>query len=234
MYKRILLKLSGEVMCGKGKIGIEAAQVSTLVGEIANVVNKFETRIGIVIGGGNIIRGANVKEIDRVIADHMGMLGTLINSLYLRESLEKNGIISFISSAIPFNPVVESISIEDVRKRLSKGEVAIFACGTGEPFFSTDTAAALRGIEFNAEILMKATKVDGVYDKDPEVYPNAQRFENLSYDDAMRLDVKVIDMAAIAMCRDARIPILVFDLFKKGNLKKAILGESVGTMITTR
>ncbi len=232
MYKRVLLKLSGEIMCGRGGRGIEESEVIRAIDEVADVVKTLETEISIVIGGGNFIRGANVKNIDRVVADYMGMLGTLMNALYLHELLKKRGIPSFISSAISFVPVVESMSIEDTKERLHRGEVAIFACGTGEPYFSTDTAAALRGVEFNAEVLMKATKVDGVYDKDPMTNPDAQKFEHLTYDEAMKLDVKVMDMSAIAMCRDAEMPILVFNLFERGNLKKAILGERIGTMIT--
>jgi len=231
-YQRILLKLSGEALLGNEDYGIDPV----IIGRIANEV--FEVRrtgveIAIVIGGGNIFRGAGLAQsgIDRVTGDHMGMLATLMNSLALQDALEKSGVDARVMSAISVHAVSEDYIRRRATRHLEKGRVVIIAGGTGNPFFTTDTAAALRAIEVGADIVLKATKVDGVYSADPKIDKNAVLHESLSYDEVIEGKLKVMDTNAIVLCRDQGMPIRVFNVFGSGNLMRIVKGEKVGTII---
>ena len=231
-YQRILLKLSGEVMAGPGSFGVDAARVKALAEEVAEVA-RAGVQIGLVVGGGNFFRGvaAAAQHMDRVTADHMGMLATVINALALQDSLEKQGMPTRVMTAIPMNEVAEPYIRRRAIRHLEKGRVVIFAGGTSNPYFSTDTAATLRGLEIHAEIVAKATRVDGVYDKDPLTNPGAQRFAEISYFDMLTKNLRVMDASAVAMCRDNRLPIVVFDLNVRGNIMRMTMGEPIGTLI---
>lgn len=231
-YRRILLKLSGEVLAGQASFGIDAQKVAAMAAEIAEVA-KSGVQLGLVVGGGNFFRGvaAAAAHMDRVTADHMGMLSTVINALAMQDALEKTGVPTRVMTAIEMRPVAETYIRRRALRHLEKGRVVIFAAGTSNPYFSTDTAATLRGLEIKAEIVAKATSVDGVYDKDPKKYEDAVRFERITYSDVLGRDLRVMDASAVAMCRDNKLPIVVFDLNVRGNILRVAAGESVGTVI---
>ncbi|MBI4125476.1 MAG: UMP kinase [Deltaproteobacteria bacterium] len=232
-YKRILLKLSGEsLMDPKVRFGLSLPVVSKLAEEIKEV-HGLGLQIAIVIGGGNIFRGLSkeAEPMSRATADTMGMLATVINSLALQDALEKCGIFTRVQSAIGMQQVAEPYIRRRAIRHLEKGRVVIFAGGTGNPYFSTDTAAALKASEIHAEVILKGTKVDGVYDADPEKNVKAKRFESLTYIDCLKKNLRVMDATAISMCMENQIPIIVFNMFEKGNFKKTVLGEKIGTRV---
>ena len=231
-YQRILLKLSGEALLGDEDYGIDPAIIGRIANEVLEVRNTG-VQIAIVIGGGNIFRGAGLAQsgIDRVTGDHMGMLATLMNSLALQDALEKAGVDARVMSAISVHAVSEDYIRRRATRHLEKGRVVIIAGGTGNPFFTTDTAAALRAIEVGADIVLKATKVDGVYSADPKIDKNATLHETLCYDEVIEGKLKVMDTNAIVLCRDQKMPIRVFNVFGSGNLIKIVNGEAVGTII---
>jgi uridylate kinase len=231
-YKRVLLKLSGEILMGKETSGIDPAVVSTVAAEVREVA-ALGVQIGIVIGGGNIFRGmaASARGMDRTSADYMGMLATVINSLALQSALERAGVPTRVQTAIEMRAVAEPFIQRRAVRHLEKGRVVIFAAGTGNPYFTTDTAAALRAVEIRADIILKATKVDGVYDKDPVRFPDAVMFDKISYTDVLTRNLQVMDAAAISLCRDNGLPLKVFNLHKPGNIGRVICGENVGTMV---
>jgi len=231
--RRILLKLSGEALMGEADYGIDPKMIGRLAGEIKDVVESG-VQIGVVIGGGNIFRGAGLADagMDRVTGDHMGMLATVMNSLALQDALERRGVYARVMSALRINEICEDYIRRRAIRHLEKGRVVLFAAGTGNPFFTTDTAASLRAIEISAELLLKATKVDGVYSADPMKHPDAVRYAHLSYDDAVRMRLGVMDMTAIVMCRDNDVPLIVFDIKQPGALMRIIQGDtSVGTLV---
>ena len=233
-YKRILLKLGGESLSGKGQSGIEPKAVEYLANEI-EAVKAHGVEIAIVIGGGNFWRGNDpyARSIERATADYMGMLATVMNALALQDSLEKRGLVTRVQTAIEMRAVAEPYIRRRAIRHLEKGRVVIFAGGTGNPFFTTDTAGALRAKEIDAEILFKATKVDGVYDKDPMKYADAKKFEKISYNDAILMEqVQVMDNTALTICMDNKIPVIVFDLSTPRSIERAVLGEPIGTVIT--
>ena len=231
-YKRILLKLSGEVLSGDMEYGISHAMMSSIAKEIRSLYD-LGTEIGIVIGGGNIFRGVsdNTFGMDRVSADYMGMLATVMNSLALQDYLEKQGVPTRVLSAIEMRQVAEPFIRRRATRHLEKGRVVIFAAGTGNPYFSSDTAAALRAFEINAEVILKATKVDGVYDSDPMIFNDAKKFDLITYKDVITKNIKVMDLTAITLCMDNNLPIIVFNLTISGNICKAVLGKKIGTHI---
>ena len=231
-YKRILLKLSGEAMMGEQKAGIEPNVVKSIAAQIKELRDR-NVDVGIVIGGGNIIRGmaAASMGMDRVTADHMGMLATVINALALQDAIEHLGIPARVLSGIEMQKVAESFIRRRAMSHLSKGRVVIFGAGTGNPFFSTDTAAALRAIEIEAEVILKATNVDGVYSEDPKKNPEAIRFDQISFQNVLEKNLRVMDGAAIAICRESGIPILVFDMKVPGNLVAVVEGDATGTLV---
>jgi uridylate kinase len=231
-YKRILLKLSGEVLAGGAAFGINADKVKALAQEVADVA-AAGVQIGIVVGGGNIFRGvaAAAQSMDRVTADHMGMLATVINSLALSDALEQIGIPTRVMSAIEMHQVAEPYIRRRAIRHLEKGRITVFAAGTSNPYFSTDTAATLRALEIKADVIAKATRVDGVYDKDPLKHADAVKFEEITYLEVLSRGLGVMDATSIAMCRDNRLPILVFNLNTPGNIMRMSMGETVGTVI---
>ena len=231
-YETILLKLSGEALMGKSEYGIDFDTASFIVNEIREVV-ELGVRVGVVVGGGNIFRGmqGTARNMDRVSADYMGMLATVINSLALQDGLEKVGVPTRVQTAIEMRQIAEPFIRRRAMRHLEKSRVVIFAAGTGNPYFTTDTAATLRGTEINAEVILKATKVDGVYTADPKKDKDAVKFENITYLDVLNKRLNVMDSTAISMCMDNQIPIIVFDIFGKGNMKKVVLGEKVGTIV---
>ena len=231
-YRRILLKLSGEALMGKQGFGIEAATLSQIADELIDV-HSLGVEVGIVIGGGNIFRGlaASSRGMDRASADYMGMLATVINSLALQDALESRGSRTRVLSALEMERVAEPYIRRRAIRHLEKGRLVIFAAGTGNPFFTTDTAASLRAMEISAEIVMKATRVDGVYDKDPHKHKNARMFRRLSYMDVLNRNLAVMDSTAISLCRDNSLPILVFNMTKPGNIRRVVLGEPLGTLV---
>lgn len=233
MYKRILLKLSGEALMGEDSYGINPGVLEFVAGEVKAVVEKG-IEIGIVIGAGNIFRGVAgaSKGMDRTTADSMGMLATVMNSLALQDALERNGIITRVMSAIPMQSVSEPYIRRRATRHLEKGRVVIFAAGTGNPYFTTDSAAVLRALEIDAEVVIKATKVDGVYDKDPVVYEDAKKYDSLSYDEVLQKGLKIMDAAGIALAREDGLPVMVLNMAKSGNIRQAALGKAVGTLIT--
>lgn len=232
VYKRILLKLSGEALMGKQPSGIDP-YVTDFIGQEIESVADLNVQICLVVGGGNIVRGidASSKGIDRTSADHMGMLATIINSLALQSALEKRNIPTRVQSAIAINEIAEPFIQRKAVRHLEKGRIVIFAGGTGNPYFSTDTAAALRAMEVKASVIMKATKVNGVYNSDPVKNKNAFLYQSISYIDVLTNNLKVMDATAISLCRDNKMPIIVFNMQKKGNIRKAICGENVGTYV---
>ena len=232
VFQRILLKLSGEAMVGDLEYGISPAVVQEVAVELKEV-RELGIEVGIVIGGGNIYRGvaASAEGMDRTSADQMGMLATVINSLALQDALEKLGIFTRVMSAIEMHQIAEPYIRRRAVRHLEKGRVVIFAGGTGNPFFTTDTAAALRAMEVKAEVILKATKVDGVYDADPLLNKKARRFKDLHYMEVLKRGLKIMDSPAISLCMDNHLPIIVFNLSKKGNIKRVVLGQKVGTII---
>jgi uridylate kinase len=230
VFKRILLKLSGEVFAGTKGFGFEDAVVEKIAKDIKQI-HDAGVEIGIVIGGGNIFRGGSAGSFDRCLADNIGMLATIINSLYLKSSLDKLGVRTIVMSAIPFPKATEYYTAESARKNCEEGAIVIIAGGTGNPFFTTDTAAALRCAEIKADVLLKATKVDGVYDSDPVKNPAAKRFTSISPADALAKNLKVMDATALSLCMENNIPILVFKLLENDSLRKCIEGEPVGTIV---
>ncbi|MBA4422566.1 MAG: UMP kinase [Syntrophus sp. (in: bacteria)] len=231
-YRRVLLKLSGEALTGKGSFGIDPGVVDAIASEIRDVVT-LGVQLGVVIGGGNILRGveAGTRGIDRTTADYMGMLATVINSLALQSALEHLNVNTRVQSAIEMKEVAEPFIQRRAIRHLDKGRVVIFAAGTGNPYFTTDTAATLRAVEIRADILLKATKVDGVYDRDPVTEANAVMYKKISYNDVLTKYLKVMDATAISLCRDNGLALVVFNLKKPGNIKRVICGEAVGTVI---
>lgn len=231
-YKRVLLKLSGEALAGGAAFGIHADRVKELALEISDVA-RSGIQIGVVVGGGNIFRGvaAAAQKMDRVTADHMGMLATVINSLALSDALEQIGIPTRVMSAIEMHQVAEPYIRRRAIRHLEKGRLVIFAAGTSNPYFSTDTAATLRALEIKAEVIAKATRVDGVYDKDPLKHDDAVKFEKVTYLEVLAKGLGVMDATSIAMCRDNRLPIIVFNLNTHGNIMRMTTGEAVGTLI---
>lgn len=231
-YKRILLKLSGEALMGEGAYGISRQTIGEIVGEIAEVA-RAGVEIGVVIGGGNIFRGVapGAAGMDRATADYMGMLATVMNALALQDAMRQAGIASRVQSALNIEQVVEPYIRGKAIRYLEEGKLVIFAAGTGNPFFTTDTAAALRASEVGAEIVLKATKVDGVYTADPKKDPSAQRYHRISFDEAIQRDLKVMDATALALCRDQRLPVNVFSIFKKGALVRVVAGADEGTLV---
>jgi uridylate kinase len=232
IYKRILLKLSGEAMMGRQGLGIDPQVVNDVALELKEV-KELGVEIGLVIGGGNIFRGlsASVRGMDRVTADYMGMLATVINALALQDHLEQHKVQTRVLTAIKMEQLAEPFIRRRAIRHLEKERIVIFAGGTGNPYFTTDTAAALRAIEIEADAIIKGTKVDGVYDDDPKINANAKKFDQLTYLDVVKKRLKVMDTTAVTLCMDNNLPIIVFNLTVKGNLKKLILGESIGTIV---
>ena len=231
-YDRILLKLSGEVLAGGERFGIDPERVASLAAEVAEVAHTG-VQIGLVVGGGNFFRGvaAAALKMDRVTADHMGMLATVLNALALQDALEKQGRPTRVMTAIAMAQVAEPYIRRRAIRHLEKGRIVIFAGGTSNPYFSTDTTATLRALEINAQIVAKATRVDGVYDKDPMKFSDAVRYHEVSYTEVLTKGLAVMDASAISMCRDNKLPIIVFDLTRAGNIMRMTMGESVGTTI---
>src|SRR3954469_14735880 len=232
-FKRILLKLSGEALMGENKYGISPRVLQQIAREIHEVV-ELGVEIGVVIGGGNIFRGisASTEGMDRASADYMGMLATVINGLALQDSLEKLGVFTRVLSAIDMQQLAEPYIRRRAVRHLEKNRVVIFAAGTGNPYFTTDTAASLRAMEINAEIILKATKVDGVYNADPKKNPEARRYKSLTYMDVLKQNLNVMDSTAISLCMDNKLPIVVFDLTTQGNIRRAVMGAGeIGTVV---
>ena len=233
-YRRILLKLSGEALLGDRPYGVDPAFCMMIAKQIAEV-HKIGVQVGLVVGGGNIFRGmaAAAKGMDRATGDYIGMLATVMNGLALQDALEKAGVPTRVMTAIAMNEVAEPYIRRRAIRHLEKGRVAIFVAGTGNPYFTTDTAAALRAVEINAEVLLKATKVDGVYDSDPMTNPDAQRYAQLEYADLLRDQLKVMDAAAVSLCMENDLPIVVFDLNRPDNIARVAVGQEVGTRISS-
>ncbi|WP_374029416.1 UMP kinase [Bdellovibrio bacteriovorus] len=232
VYKRILLKLSGEALAGKQGTGINTATIKQIAQDVAEAY-KAGVQMGVVIGGGNIYRGvaASAEGMDRASADYMGMLATCINALALQDALEKEGVPTRVQTAIEMAEIAEPYIRRRAIRHLEKGRIVIFGAGTGNPFFTTDTAASLRAMEINAQVIMKATKVDGIYDKDPAKYTDAKKFDKISYIDVLNRGLQVMDSTAISMCMDNKLPIITFDLTQPGNILKAVQGENIGTLV---
>jgi len=231
-YRRILLKLSGEALMGDDPFGINRQTIQEIAAEMAAVA-RMGVEIGAVIGGGNIFRGVapGAAGMDRATADYMGMLATVMNALALQDALRSAGTASRVQSALNIERIVEPYIRGKAIRYLEEGKIVIFAAGTGNPFFTTDTAAALRGSEIGAEIVLKATKVDGVYTADPQTDPNARRFRALSFDEAIARNLRVMDATALTLCRDQRLPVTVFSIFKQNALQRVVLGEDEGTLV---
>jgi uridylate kinase len=232
-YSRVLLKLSGEALMGEQQYGVDPAVTTQVAKEIAEI-QALGVQVGVVIGGGNLFRGlaASAKGMDRATADYMGMLATVINGLALQDSLEKNGINTRVLTAIEMRAVAEPFIRRRAVRHLEKGRVVVFAAGTGNPYFTTDTAAALRAMEIKADVILKGTKVDGIYTADPMLHPTATKFERISYIKVLEQGLKVMDATAISLCMDNKLPIVVFNLRTSGNLRRVITGEIVGTTVT--
>ena len=232
-FKRVILKIGGEALAGPGGFGIDPGRADEVAARVA-AVQALDTEIGLVIGAGNIWRGRLGLEhgMDQVTADHMGMLATMMNALAMADALERAGIVTRVQSAIEMRAIAEPYIRLRAIRHLEKGRVVIFGAGTGNPYFTTDTAAALRAAEVGADLLIKATKVDGVYDRDPKVNAEAQRYERLTYLEALNLRVGVMDLTAITLCMDNDLPIIVLNLWDAGSLERAVMGETVGTLIT--
>ena len=231
-YKKILLKLSGEALMGDQEFGISSDVIASYAKQIKEIVD-LGVEVSIVIGGGNIFRGLSgaAQGVDRVTADHMGMLATVINSLALQNSIEKLGVPTRVQTAIEMPKVAEPFIKRRAQRHLEKGRVVIFGAGTGNPYFTTDTAAALRAIEMETDVVIKATKVDGIYDKDTVKYPDAKKYETVTYNEVLAKDLKVMDATAISLCRENKLPIIVFNSLIEGNLKKVVMGEHIGTTV---
>jgi uridylate kinase len=234
-YKRIILKVSGEALMGKKEFGIDSCVLSLYAEEIAEIHN-MGIQIGIVIGGGNIYRGVENSSdgIDRVTGDHMGMLATMINGLALQGALEHRGIFTRLMTPIKMEEIAEPFIRRRAIRHLEKNRIVIFGAGTGNPYFTTDSAAALRAVEVKADVIIKGTRVDGVYDCDPEKFPDAFKFDEITYDDVIKKDLKVMDLTAITLCKENKMPIIVFNLNKADSLKKIIMGNRIGTLVYSK
>ncbi len=231
-YNRVLLKLSGEILAGEAHLGLDYEAIREICEQIVEVAREG-IGISMVVGGGNIIRGAQTTSIERAQADYMGMLGTVINALALQDALERLGQPTRVQSAIEMRQIAETVIRRRAIRHLEKGRIVIFAAGTGSPYFSTDTTAALRASEIGADCLLKATKVDGIYDKDPARFSDAVRMPHVSYMDALQMQLKVMDAAAFSLCQENKIPIVVFDVLKKGNLRRLLIdGENIGSIVS--
>ncbi|HEU0152130.1 MAG TPA: UMP kinase [Arenimonas sp.] len=232
-YRRILLKLSGEALMGNVDYGIDPVVISDLAAEIV-AVQRAGAEVGLVIGGGNIFRGAGLAAagMDRVTGDHMGMLATVINALAMADALEKQGGFARVMSAIKINEVCEDYIRRRAIRHMEKGRIALFAAGTGNPFFTTDSAAALRASEIGADLLLKATKVDGIYDADPKKNPGARKYDRLTYDEVIARNLQVMDTAAFALCRDNQVPLRIYDMMQPGALMRILRGEDLGTLVS--
>jgi uridylate kinase len=233
VFKRILLKLSGEALAAGQGFGVDTARVHEIAGELAEV-RELGVQIAIVVGGGNFFRGVaeQAKEMDRVSADHMGMLATVINALALQDALEKQGVHTRVQSAIEMNQVAEPFIRRRAIRHLEKERIVIFAGGTGNPYFSTDTAASLRAMEIKADVILKATKVDGIYDADPMIVKDAKKFTEITYMEVLKQGLKVMDSTAISLCKDNSLPIVVFSLNERGNIRKVVTGEKIGSLVS--
>ena len=231
-YKKILLKLSGEALMGDQEFGISSDVIASYAKQIKEIVD-LGVEVSIVIGGGNIFRGISgvAQGVDRVTGDHMGMLATVINSLALQNSIEKLGVPTRVQTAIEMPKIAEPFIKRRAQRHLEKGRVVIFGAGTGNPYFTTDTAAALRAIEMGTDVVIKATKVDGIYDKDPVKFADAKKYEKVTYNEVLAKDLKVMDATAISLCRENKLPIIVFNSLIEGNLKRVIMGENIGTTV---
>ena len=231
-YRRILLKLSGEALLGDADYGIDPQILLRLASEVMEL-NRLKVEIGIVVGGGNLFRGQGLAAagMDRVTADHMGMLATVMNALALQDAIERQGGFARVMSAVRVNDVCEDYIRRRAVRHMEKGRIVIFAAGTGNPFFTTDSAASLRAIEVNADIMLKATKVDGIYSADPQHHPDAQKYKRLTYSEALRRELKVMDATALVMCKENHLPLRVFNIFNSGDLKRIVCGEDVGTLV---
>ena len=231
MYSRVLLKLSGEAFSGEGKKGLDPLMGDYIVKEIDKVV-KRGVKLGIVVGAGNLFRGEELSYVGSIYADQIGMMGTIINSLYLCSALKKKGIESVVMSHVTNLPSVERLTYRTIEEAFFKNQVVIFGGGTSNPLFTTDTAAALRAAEMNAEVLIKATKVDGVYSKDPKKFSDVEKFSRLTFDDAIKLELNIMDTSAFALCKARSIPIIVMDFFKSDNFLRTVMEEKIGTLLT--
>lgn len=229
-YRRIVLKLSGEALAGKGGFGIDHQTVLPICNSIKGCV-ELGAQVGIVVGGGNFWRGRTSGKMDHTRADHMGMMATVINALALEDALEEVGVPARVQTAIPIQTVAEPYSRDEAVRHMEAGRVVVFGCGTGCPFFSTDTTAALRAVEVGADIVLKATMVDGVYDKDPHKHPDARRYDTVSFSQVLTQQLSVMDMTAASLCRDNGLPVLVFDLSDPENICRAVRGENIGTIV---
>ncbi|MBR5974777.1 MAG: UMP kinase [Clostridiales bacterium] len=230
VYKRILLKISGEALAGEKKVGIDDETVKKICSEIKKVAD-LGVEVAVVVGGGNFWRGRSSENMDRVTADHMGMLATLMNALAISDALEQEGAVTRVMSAVDVRQMAEPYIRKRAVRHLEKKRIVIFACGTGNPFFSTDTGAALRATEIEADIFCKATMVDGVYDKDPHKYPDAVKYKTISHDEVLSKNLKVMDATAAALCRDNNTKIMVFSMEEPGNIVRVVLGEDIGTIV---
>jgi len=233
VFKRVLLKLSGEALAANQGFGVEAARIHQIAAELQEL-QAMGLQIAIVVGGGNFFRGVadQARDMDRVSADHMGMLATVINALALQDALEKQGVYTRVMSAIEMNQVAEPFIRRRAIRHLEKGRVVIFAAGTGNPYFSTDTAASLRAMEIKADVILKATKVDGIYDADPVIVKDAKMFDQISYMDVLKQGLQVMDSTAISLCKDNNLPIIIFNLNRPGNIKRVITGEKIGSLVS--
>jgi len=233
MYKRIVLKLSGEVLAGPRGFGLDADKIAEITGEIADV-HALGVEIGIVVGGGNIFRGVadQAREMDRVSADNMGMLSTVINAIAMQDALEKRGVQCRVMSAVFMNQVAEPYIRRRAQRHLEKGRVVIFAAGIGNPFFSSDTAASLRAMEIKADVLLKATKVEGIYDADPELVKDAVKYDHVTYMEILQKGLKVMDLTAVSLCQDNNMPMIIFSMNEPGNIRRVVMGEKVGSLVT--
>ncbi len=234
MYKRIVLKLSGEALAGPRGFGLDADRVAEITGELADV-HALGVEIGVVVGGGNIFRGTNsqtAKKMDRVSADNMGMLATVINAIALQDALEQHGVQCRVMTAVFMNQLAEPYIRRRAERHLEKGRVVIFAAGLGNPYFSTDTAASLRAMEIKAEVLLKATKVEGIYNADPVLVKDAVKYDQLTYMDILNQGLKVMDLTAVSMCKDNNLPMIVFNMNHPGNIRRVVMGEKIGSLVT--
>lgn len=232
-FKRVLLKLSGEILAGTKSSGIDAQTIKMIASEIQSV-QELGVELGVVIGGGNIFRGvqAGAEGLDRASGDYMGMLATAMNALALQDVLEQHGLATRVMSAIEMRQIAEPYIRRRALRHMEKGRIIIFACGTGNPYFTTDTAASLRAMEMGAEVLLKGTKVDAIYDRDPKLYPSAEAFKEITFMEVLQKGLKVMDTAAISLCMDNKLPIVVFDIGAVGNLRKVVCGERIGTLVS--
>ena len=233
IFKRVLLKLSGEALAANQGFGIDTDRIHEIAAELADV-HSLDVQIAIVVGGGNFFRGVaeQARDMDRVSADHMGMLATVINALALQDALEKHGVYTRVMSAIEMNQVAEPFIRRRALRHLEKGRLVVFAAGTGNPYFSTDTAASLRAMEVKADVILKATKVDGIYDADPVLVKDAKMFDQISYMDVLKKGLQVMDSTAISLCKDNNLPIIIFNLNRRGNIKRVLTGEKIGSLVS--